>query len=607
MGGIGKKITTTSKDAQLWFNRGLAWLYGYNHEQAIQCFERALKADPHCAMAQWGLGYSFGHNYNYPVPINGQGAWKASQAALSLSKKKPLQDYEQLLIEALAKRYEVEMIDPEKEPEKCATQLRRLQDTYSDAMAAIYKRYPSDPDLVALYVEALMCLKPWALWVPDEKTGKVPEFTPTIVSVLEKALKDHPRHPALCHLYIHAMECGPEPSKAVPQADMLTENGGVVPGSGHLLHMASHIDMLVGDYKRAIEANLRAIVADEAYVKLTNHAGGFYLVYRIHNIHLLTWAAMFDGQYHAAITHARKVTQKLDAKAISAFPEYLEGYVCLPLMVLMRFGKWDDILKEPIPEDAKTWPSVIAATRCVRGVAYAALGKVKEALAEEAAFFEAVKNEALTGRLISNNLIYDPTGKCGILNVGEKLLRGEILYREGKFDQAFEALREAVAADDGLNYDEPWGWMQPTRHALGALLLESKRFQEAKHVFEADLEKWPNNLWALKGLAEIARVTGESKEVFEEFRRRADEASARADVSIGAACLCANGVKAESSGGDAAEKKLEKPKTRCGGCCSRSSKVPASSAAADDDGREAATSTTMCGTQKAIEKLHGGK
>jgi len=544
LGAYCVKISTQSKMAQEWFNRGIRWTYGFNHEEATRCFREGLKHDPLCAMLSWGIGYANGTNYNNPTLLDGKLAYDASRQALLVADEN-ITKSEQLLIEALAKRYKWPLIDAMENPQLAKAQQDELARKYSDAMALAYQENKNSTDVAFWYAESLMNLRPWKLWEKDEKTGKIPANTLLIVEILEEHLKREPMHPGLCHMYVHAMELSPSPEKALSVADRLFHNGGLVPASGHLIHMASHIDMWVGQYARAVEGNRLAFEADERYVKVSKHDGGIYLAYRMHNLHFLVWAAMFDGQYETARKYSLEIKKQLSEDKLeeSGMAVYLEGFVLTYLMVLTRFGRWKEILAEPIPKNSKVFPALIAATHYARGVAYSAMGNVKRALEEEKIFLTCIQSDLVQNRVLHNNIFYHREGTVGIFNVGEMLLRGEILYRQGRYVEAFKALREAVVRDDDLNYDEPWGWMQPCRHALGALLTEQKCFKEAKEVFETDLKKWKRNLWSLKGLATCEKALGNKKRALQlesEFK----VAAKRLDVGIGAACACAiNGTK----------------------------------------------------------------
>ncbi|GAB5356277.1 hypothetical protein AAMO2058_000276600 [Amorphochlora amoebiformis] len=545
MGMQHLKTSTKSESAQVWFDRGLIWLFGFNHFEAVRCFQKALEKDPKLAIAHWGIGFAMGHNYNFPWIHDRSTAYSSAATAAEVAKevKMDMASIEGMLIEALTHRYEKDMIDETKDMEGAVAQIARLQNGFVKAMKKVHDKFGSNPHVSAIYGEALMNLKPWELWIPDPKTGKVPEYTLEAQKVLEAALDKHPDHPGLCHLYVHLMELSSTPEKALKAADQLASV--LVPGSGHLVHMASHIDMWVGDYKRAIEVNTKAYEADQRYVEQTGDKGGMYAVYRGHNVHFLIWAACFDGQSQIAIKYARILSALFDKETVNSIREGLDGYTMFTPMVLIRFGKWEEILKEKIPQNADDWPSRTVMIRYARGIAYAATGKVDKAIEEQKLFLEALENKNLDGIMCINNPVYDRKGSRGMFNIGKEILQGEILYRKGEYKRAFEHLRTAVKLDDELKYDEPWGWMMPTRHTLGALLSEQKHYEEAEKAFQEDLKKYPENIWSLVGLKNCMEGQGKAKAAAE-VSQRLKAASARADIPIAAACLCANGKRAES-------------------------------------------------------------
>jgi len=429
----------------------------------------------------------------------------------------------------------------------------QLRKTYVKSMSKAFENHPDNTDVAYLYIEALMCQNAWKLWETDESTGnKIRPETFLAKELLEKHLKIQPKHPGLGHLYIHMMELSPNPSAALTVADQFVEGGGIVPDSGHLIHMASHIDMWVGNYNRAVRANALAFKTDEKYVKISGCSGGVYLAYRMHNLHFLVWAAMFDGQSRMAIKHAREIQRQLTEQVLreSGMVQYLEAFTIQILMVFIRFGMWDRILAEKIPTDEETWATLMATTYYARGMAFAAKGEVEKAQAEYQRFKKMLNDsQVLGGRWLHNNKLADQTGEhVGILNVGEALLQGEILYRKGSYPAAWKMLSEAVKRDHALPYDEPWGWMQPTRHALGALLCEQKHFEKARQVFEEDLKMWPNNLWSLHGMAACEKRLG-NENLACEFSKRYKVAAARMDVPMINACFCARGSGMEDGEG----------------------------------------------------------
>jgi tetratricopeptide (TPR) repeat protein len=511
IGDFHYQVSTESKDAQTWFNRGLAMCFGFNHEEAVRCFEQAHVADPSLAMALWGLGYAWGPNINnMEIPPH-----QIAQAELAVRLAKlhaeKATEVERDLIDALAARYAVPA------PEDRGP----LNQAYADAMRKVYSKHREDPTVAALFAEALMDLEPWQHWSPS---GEPRKNTPEIIAVLEAALAESPNHALLCHLYIHAMEASPTPEKALPAANRLRN---AMPGLGHLLHMPTHIDVLVGDYPAVIDSNQRAIDADKKFLRREG-PNNFYTLYRMHNYHFVVYGAMFDGQKELALQAARNLVQQAPEAVLREQTLFLDAMTATPLHVLVRFGEWEQILAEPEPADYL--PAARALRHYARALAYAATGRVEQAESEQKQFDEASQSVSEESRLFQNTA-------RDIHGVAGAMLRGEVAYRKGEFEKAFEHLREAVRRDDALNYDEPWGWMQPARHALGALLLERGQFAEAEEVYRADLKRHPKNPWALHGLAECLAKQNKTVEAAE-CRSQFQTAAKRADVTIDRSCYC---------------------------------------------------------------------
>ena len=511
VGVVHRAVTTSSPEAQLWFDRGLGLTYGFNHEEAIRCFERAAEADPYCAMAHWGKAYALGPNYNNTEmdEDTSRAAWDALQRALaSIEHASPA---ERDLIRALEARYAWPAPEDRAELEKA----------YAEAMRRVRAAHPDDDDVTALCAEALMMLRPWKLWTPD---GEPAPETPEIRAVLEEGLERWPDHPALCHLYIHAMEAGPEVARAVPAAETLES---LTPGLGHLIHMPSHIYTWTGRYDDMIRVNVEAVDVDGAYVE---HAGreNFYTLYRLHNYHFVAYGAMWEGRRELALSYARELVQEIPPALLAQWADFLDVFTATPYHVMVRFGLWEEVLDEPEPQGDLF--AARAVWRYARGVALAALGRVDEALQEQEAFL-AAKAAVPHTRLLFNNPVAE------ILSVAEHVLAGEIEYRRGNHERAFELLRQAVHLDENLNYDEPWGWMEPARHALGALLTEQGRHMEALVVYRANLERYPENGWALHGLAECLQALGREEEAAD-ARERFERAWERADTRIPGSCFC---------------------------------------------------------------------
>ena len=546
LGGYTRPVTTGSAEAQTWFTRGLVWAYAFNHEEAAACFRRAAEADPSCVMAHWGLAYALGPNYNKPWEAFGPGEAPAAIAraraalATAAGPGRRASPVERALVRALALRYASagpaaggEPVDP--------AHGAAWNAGYAAAMREVYRSHPGDLDVAALFADALMNLTPWALW--DTATGEPAEGAATMEAkaVLERALAGPggQAHPGVLHMYIHLMEMSARPEDALPAGDLLRD---LVPDGGHLRHMPSHLDVLCGDYRSVVAANTAAIEADERF-RARRGAMNFYTLYRAHNYHFKIYGAMFLGQQRTALEAADQLAAAIpDGLLRVADPpmaDWLEGFVPMRMHVLIRFGRWPDILAAPLPADPELYCVTTAMTHYAKGIARAATGQVGEAEAERARF------AAAAGRVPESRTIFNNTCR-DILAVAGAMLDGEVEYRKGNHDAAFGLLRRAVELDDGLPYDEPWGWMQPARHAYGALLLEQGHIAEAEAVYRADLGldatlaracQHPGNVWSLHGYHECLTRLGKAEPagiVMQQLKI----AAARADVPVMSSCYC---------------------------------------------------------------------
>jgi len=554
-------ITCSNDETRKMYILAHGHMLNYNHEEAIACFQKCTELDPDCAMAWWGIAYCLSSNYNWS-PGLGSGHDPIQQA---MSLKDKCTELEQDLINALAERHSEEARDAADPSVLNMGNSPELNIAFADAMAPLYEKYRGNLDVTAIYVEALMNLKAWQLWDKNTKTGEITpadDNTLLLVKVLEDAFESSDEakvHPAICHLYCHALELSPFPERALPAADVLRTR---MPGLGHLVHMPSHIDAWVGQWKEAIDCNIAAVEADDRYVEITGNESQFYKFYRMHNHHFVVWCAMFDGQYGTALKYARKAVETLPAGDANSGVQFmlagvipmgaifLESYVTMPWHVMIRFGKWDEILNEPLHTDRDVFPAAIATQHYARGVAYASMGMVPEAEAEQVLFKEALQNPALAGRVLHNNLMYqEPSeGPC-ILLVNDAILDGEIEYRrqylakengqDADFTVAFDHLRRGVDLSLNLAYNEPWGQMQPVRHILGALLLEQGEVEEAEEVYRADIELWKDNMWGLLGLKLCLEARGDTSGELEKVTSQFEERSSRADIIPAKTCFCA--------------------------------------------------------------------
>jgi tetratricopeptide (TPR) repeat protein len=549
LGSYTRPVTTGSDLAQTWFNRGLLWAYGFNHEEAAACFERATTADPDCVMAYWGRAYALGPNYNKPWEAFGpdEAFSSISSAATVLAMAEDRADraapVEGALVRALSLRYPTagSPLIRELSAAELAERGAEWNSWYAEGMREVYRMYPEDLDVAALLADALLNLTPWALW--DRVTGEqAPDAAAAEAKdVLERALASPggEAHPGVLHMYIHLMEMSARPEDALRAGDLLRD---LVPDAGHLRHMPTHLDVLCGDYRSVVSANTAAIAADEKFLAQRG-AMNFYTLYRAHDYHFKIYGAMFLGQARTALGAADQLAAAIpeDLLRVESPPmaDWLEGFVAMKLHVLIRFGRWRDILGVPLPGDQELYRTTTAMTRYARGIACAATGQLGEAAWQRDRFAEAAERVP-ESRTIFNNTCRD------ILAVAGAMLDGELEYRRGNYDEAFARLRRAVELDDGLPYDEPWGWMQPARHAYGALLLEQGRVTEAEAVYRADLglddtlarsSQHPGNVWSLHGYHECLTRLGK-REQADIVNQQLKIAAAYADVPIESSCYC---------------------------------------------------------------------
>jgi tetratricopeptide (TPR) repeat protein len=543
LGSYSFAVTTSSTEAQIWFDRGLIWTYGYHHEEAIACFRRAIQADPACAMAHWGVAYASGPNYNYPWALQDDQtrstalaqATDAMRTALALTDR--VSPLEAALINALPARY------PQSTP---IPDLHIWDHDFANAMRDVHANFDTSPEVATIFAESLLNLNPWKMW--DLTTGD-PTSPATLECrrLLETALArpDALQHPGLLHLYIHLMEMSPTPEAALPAADALRT---LVPDAGHLVHMPTHIDVLCGDYANVVAWNQRAVAADMKWYE-TRGGMDFYTGYRQHNLHFVLYGALFLGQYDPAMQAVRKLraTTPDDMLRIESPPmaDFFEAFLGFEPHVLIRFGRWQQLIEMPLPDDPDLFRCLTTFTLYGKALAHAALNNVAEAIETEGIFLASAALVPAT-RLLHNNRVID------LIEVAKAMLRGEILYRQGDFDAAFAELRRSIALDDALPYDEPWGWMQPPRHALGALLFEQGHIAEAEDTYRADLglnntlsraSIHPDNVWSLKGLHDCLKARNDTAEL-PLIRQRLDLALARADTEVSASCFCAQAAMA---------------------------------------------------------------
>jgi tetratricopeptide (TPR) repeat protein len=509
-----RPVVIAEGKARQFFDQGLNFLYAFNHGEAKRSFRTAAKYDPDSAMAWWGIAMANSPHINSMgvSPQEEQEAHEALQKAMLQIERARAVD--QALIRAAVTRFQHPQ-PADRNP---------LNVAYAEAMEKVWKEFPNDADVGALYAESRMNLRPWDLWTAD---GKPHPGTDEIVETLEKTLEVDPNHPFALHLYIHAVEASDRPERARDAADRLRV---LQPGLGHNVHMPSHIDVRVGDWQKAIVSNQKAIEADRAYrEKRPNQT--IYRLYMAHNHHMLAFAAMMVGQSELAIRELDGLIASIPPESARFMAGILDGFFASPLEARVRFGRWDEVLAHPEP--AEYLPISRALWRHARAVAHAAKGDPARARQEFSLFLEARK-------LVPESAGFGNNTAAAILEVAHHLTEGEVLVAEGKQEEAIAALERAVRAEDALRYDEPPDWIQPTRHTLGALLAKLGRHEQAVAVYREDLRRLPNNGWSLYGLASSLDALGKKEEA-EKARARFREVWAKADVSITSSCLCIPG------------------------------------------------------------------
>jgi tetratricopeptide (TPR) repeat protein len=516
LGVYTRAVTTNSPEAQRYFNQGLAFLHGFNHGAAIRSFQEAERIDPGCAMAHWGIALASGPHINFPLvpPPAAELAWK--ELGLARENAAHASAIERELIGALGARY----ANPQPEDRS------PLDRAYAAAMRKVWKAHPHDSDAGALFAEALMDLRPWDQWTLD---GKPQPGTNEILTTLEAVLKLNINHPFANHLYIHAVEGSPHPEWADAAADRLRN---LQPALAHNVHMPSHIDIRRGRWQKAILANLKAVEADRRYREITGPPKGILVVYVAHNEHMLAYAAMMSGQRKLAIEHIRAMVAGLPQDFLKEYATLAEGFVAMPLEVLVRFGRWDDILAEP--EDYPDYmPFTRAFHHAARAVAFAAKGDTAEARKEQALYSERAK-------LVPKEESLGNNSAAAILEIVTHMVEGEILLREGARERGLSELRAAVKLEDSLKYDEPPDWLIPMRHSFGASLINAGRYAEAEKVYREDIARLPEDGWALFGLSQSLRGQGKKREAAP-IDARFKQVWQKADLQITSSCLCQPG------------------------------------------------------------------
>ena len=496
-------VSTKNKQAQLFMNQGLGLSYAFNHAEAGRAYREAARLDPNLAMAYWGDALALGPNINAPMdPANEPKALEVIQKAVALKAK--ASPREQALIDALTQRYSGRAED------------RKARDAaYADAMRKVHLQFPDDQDITMLYVESVMDLRPWGYWTRD---GTPYERTPEIVTLTEQVIARNPQHPAALHLYIHLMEAY-QAEKAEAAADRLLT---LMPAAGHMVHMPAHIYQRVGRYADAARSNELAIAADEDYISQCRAQGLYPMAYYPHNLHFLWFAATAEGRSKLAIEAARKAASQVNDETLKAVP-LLAGFRVVPYFALTRFGKWDEMLREPEPPATSAYMAGV--WHYARGTAFLGKGQIDSADQEFAKLDQTMADKSLDQPLFSPN-----TGHQ-VLSIAREVLAGGIAAAKKDYDRGVAHLERAVRLEDALVYTEPSEFHYPPRHALGAVLLEANRPAEAETVYWEDLKRNRDNGWALFGLMQALKAQGKNEDAAL-VEARFKKAWAKADVTL---------------------------------------------------------------------------
>lgn len=506
--GIDFRITTKSAEAQKYFNQGLMLAYGFNHAEAARSFFEVTRLDSACAMGWWGFGYVLGPNYNAGMePDNFQRAYDAIQKAKMLSAN--CSQKEKDLIQAMSLRYSNNSDTPR----------AGLDAAYMESMRQLHKKYPTDVDIASIFAESIMNLHPWQLWKTD---GTMQPWTPEIIKALDKALQMNPKHAGANHFYIHAQEMSQHTEKALTSAKRLET---LVPGAGHLVHMPSHIYIRIGRYHEGVIVNQQASLVDSLYVEACHAQGAYPLGYYPHNYHFIAACGTLSGESKSAMIGARQTADHAHKK-LMLDPAWgtLQHYYTIPWYIQVKLGKWEDILHSKAPEKNLKYPSAI--WHYAQAMAGLSQNKTAEAKQHLAGIKSILKDTTLKSLTIWNiNNMHD------LCAIAAATVEGEIYAREKNYAQAISLLKQAVAKEDVLNYNEPADWFFSIRHHLGAVLVEAGKYDEAIKVYEQDLKIYPHNGWALKGLMNVYAKTDDKKK-YEAVKKEFNEAWKYADIEI---------------------------------------------------------------------------
>jgi len=502
------KISTASDSAQFYFNQGINTYYSFHIIESMASFKKAAKFDPNCAMLYWAQALAYGPNINDLGYAASPEALAAIKKAMSISANIPPK--EKMLIDAQNIRYTSDS----------TIAREHLNQLYTDQMKVIYQKYNDEPDVAALYADALMLQHPWDLW---ENDGTPKSWTPSIRDVLEKLLATHPNHPGANHYYIHVMEASPHAANALPSADRL---GKLTPGLSHTVHMPSHIYLRTGDFNKGVAVNEAALKSYENLIPIYSPITGNDFLYKIHNLHMQTNNAMLAGRSVDANNFGLQTMQSIPKDYLSApggLGNYIQYVYMTPTLVNIRFGNWTALLENEQPDAAMVFASVIY--HFGRGMAYANTAQTSKANLELTIMQELMKDSVLKEPILPFSASIE-----GAI-VAENLLKGTIALKENKFKDAITAFKHAVNTEENMVYNEPRDWMlNPKQYAADAYL-KAGNIAAAKGMLLLDLNTNKENGWSLYGLWKVSIAEKKSAEA-KVMLVRFSKAFAQADIKL---------------------------------------------------------------------------
>ena len=506
LGDYSFAVSTENAESQYFFDQGFRLVVAFNHSEAMRSFKEAIRLDPNNAMAYWGWALTLGRNLNLPMLVNSME--QANYAiGMAISLKDQVSEREADYIDALAARYSTDL--------SIAREV--LDEAYVVATEKLMNKYPDDPDAAVLFAGAAMNAQPWDYWNLD---GSTKGRTEQVIDALEGVLAEHPNHAAAMHYHIHITE-SMRPELAEASADNLAPQ---LPGAGHLIHMPSHIFMRLGRYQDAYDTNIDAAKVDEDYIVQCNAQGLYPLAYYPHNLHFLAWSSMYTGRSAESLDAAWKVKQKVEAGSRSNTWGLNETFRSQPVFVMARFGMWEELLELEKPFMRAQFMTGV--WHYGRALAQLHTGNLAEAEAEHAALV------ALVGKLREGMPGYQNFQDVGgLLTIAEQVVAGEIANNKGDHDMAIFHLGRAARMEDSLAYNEPPSWYFPTRHILGAILLDAGRPVEAEVVYWEDLKHNPENAYSLYGMYQALSAQQKDDQAAD-FKTRYDEMWKNSDTKL---------------------------------------------------------------------------